>query len=468
LLISFFLSSFSCLERKHLKTSGTLSEDLVDQKRVDNLRSSLYVVGCVHVADLWDRIDKILGREARHTWLNPNDSFKDFIQYVNMVRSSSQHQPLVNHNPLIFSQRPYVIINGDLVDYYYADYHLCPRCPDKTKDDNWSIFYNILDILQVPSFSNVGNHEFRSEAYNLDIYGLDHVGISRDRLSVVTQNLGFNQFRGLDELDSVTFDFEHFDPFQKYRGNVSSHFEQIGPFATIFLNTGSDSFVQMQSLKKQVEKVYWSATFKDNPLLLSPSAAFKGISVDAFGLSPTDIKLVADTLKTSNQNTIYIFMHAPLLNQKERDFIVGNGFSLDLNNFLKSQAQQRLGIDSIINGGGDLLKVLVNSDKNIIIVASHTHNPQYYVFDKGDKSDQKSFSVEVRAVSLKEINALKDDPQHIKHITYWPLGAIDNINRRYGFLIIHNDGFIEVSRQLKPWLNEPNQKNRWQTANVKM
>ena len=164
-------------------------------------------------------------------------------------------------------------------------------------------------------------------------------------------------------------------------------------------------------------------------------------------------------------------MHAPVINQKEKDFVVGSGFSLDLNDFLASQAQQRLGIDSIINGGSDLLKVLVNSDKNIIIVASHTHNAQYYTFDKGDKKGKKDKknkdNLAVKAVSLMEINRLKDDARYIKHITYWPLGAIDNINRQYGFLIIHQNGFIEVSRQLKSWLNEPNQKNRWQTATMK-
>lgn len=141
----------------------------------DNLRF-------IHSSDLHlaKRNDEILDRikakalqneyeDAKTNFMNFNENFRRLIRYVN------------SH----LDEIDFLIISGDLVDYYQPDELYNPDQPFEGEvcsfeKSNLSIFYDIVlgrgplnqnNELAVPMFTTTGNHDFRPYHYNLSERG---------------------------------------------------------------------------------------------------------------------------------------------------------------------------------------------------------------------------------------------------------------------------------------------------------
>ena len=69
----------------------------------------------------------------------------------------------------------------------------------------------------------------------------------------------------------------------------------------------------------------------------------------------------------------------------------------------------------------------MNSNKNIIVITSHTHLSKQYILDKKLRI--------LRDSSIDEVNSLRDNSNFIKFISTLPLGAIKP-PKRIGYLEI--------------------------------
>ena len=138
------------------------------------------------------------------------------------------------------------------------------------------------------------------------------------------------------------------------------------------------------------------------------------------------------TLSKITDESTYIFIHGPLINSKKSR--LGDRYPLSTTNFLAAISQQGIAYNVMLNGGGELLSVLKKAKGNITIIGAHTHNSKYYLIDKE--------TLVAREVTINEINAAKDNPRIIKHLTIFPLGAVQAPDKITGYLRITPSGFI--------------------------
>jgi 3',5'-cyclic AMP phosphodiesterase CpdA len=135
----------------------------------------------IHSTDLHlaRRNDKVLGmmkdkgphsayEDAEKSFINFNQNFRHLIRHLN------------NHSDDI----DFLIVSGDLVDYYQPDELYKPDPLDMSvcpfEESNWSIFcdsvlgksLNQNNELTIPIFTTTGNHDFRPYHYNLSQEGL--------------------------------------------------------------------------------------------------------------------------------------------------------------------------------------------------------------------------------------------------------------------------------------------------------
>jgi 3',5'-cyclic AMP phosphodiesterase CpdA len=135
----------------------------------------------IHSTDLHlaRRNDKVLGiikdkaprsayEDAEKSFINFNQNFRHLIRHVN------------NHSDEI----DFLIVSGDLVDYYQPDELYKPDPLDMSvcpfEESNLSIFCNSVlggglnqnNELAIPIFTTTGNHDFRPYHYNLSQEGL--------------------------------------------------------------------------------------------------------------------------------------------------------------------------------------------------------------------------------------------------------------------------------------------------------
>jgi hypothetical protein len=154
------------------------------------------------------------------------------------------------------------------------------------------------------------------------------------------------------------------------------------------------------------------------------------------GLKPSDIDFVKDALVRHNSDSFYFFMHAPLINPKQSE--TGKQYRLSITNFNKEARIQKIDYCTMVDGRGELLEILKNSDKNISIITSHAHLVKYFLIDKK--------SLTAKEVTLDICNQQRENPIYIKHVVTPSLGSISNFDpkRRIGYFKITPDGFKEV------------------------
>ncbi len=116
---------------------------------------------------------------------------------------------------------------------------------------------------------------------------------------------------------------------------------------------------------------------------------------------------------------------------------IGATYQLSYENFLAFALKQGIAYKIIINGCGELLRVLMQSGRNIIIVASHIHNAKYFLIDKK--------TLIAKEVTISDFNNERLNPNFIKHATTLSLGSktILNHSSKIGYLRITPSGFVE-------------------------
>jgi predicted phosphodiesterase len=360
------------------------------------MEKEIWVLGDLHIAEHWDKTEKILKeKKADIGLLNPNK------ELVNIIKKINASQKIAG-----------VVFNGDLVDYFFKEY-----TKKEKRKSNWDLFNSIISKLKKPLFMVPGNHDYRKEPYNYNLYinGMKHVNLPDSIRKKFRKEIGFHSFRWLGELNAITVNEKKFNPLQKYLGIKNPQKKEIGPYQCIFLNTGSDAYVRKRNLMKFLLK-----------FLLTFS-----VRTDVDGLNGKDIEFVKKAIR-SGKKTFYIFMHGPIINSEGKS----KDYKLSTRNFFFNIAKHGLARHVLVNNGGKLLDVLRKSSKNIIIISSHAHHSKYFLINKNNLSAKES--------TINEINRFIDNPDYIKQIITLPLGAIDPCFRKTGYLKINPNKIKEV------------------------
>lgn len=373
------------------------------------MEKQIVVFSDVHFCKNWD----IIGRYFRHsntpatTYLNPNQELRNFIE-------------LINASPDVEA----VINNGDSIDYHYSEYStvldLIKNKNGSNGNSNWDVFNRIIKQLNKNYFAIPGNHDYRKEAYNYGIWGTNHVNLCAKTRRMHKHKIGHHHFRGPLELVSILVDAKKLSP-QKNGLKIEKREDmKIGNFHCIFLDNGSDAVVRFSNLLKCLKKIIRTRT----------------ISYDPEGLGQKDMQYLSRVLAKDIRNDILIFQHAPLINSKTSR--PGKVYQLSLPYFDKVNQKQGISYNTILNGGAQLLKLLSQTAKNIILISSHIHTAKYFLIEKK--------SLQAREVLIHEFNRQKDNSSFIKHLTTLPLGGVYPKvgGNRTGFLRVSSSGFQET------------------------
>jgi hypothetical protein len=212
---------------------------------------------------------------------------------------------------------------------------------------------------------------------------------------------------------------KRFDPLTKGMHIKKREDIRIATYHCIFLDSGSDAFVRAANFFKCVKKFLETRV----------------ISYDSDGLNQDDFNYLSQALSKNISKDILIFQHAPLINPKKS--CIGREYQLSIDTFDELSRKQKISHNTILNGGAKLLKLLKNTDKNIVLISSHVHNAKYFLIDK------KSLST--KEVSNSEFNREKNTVGIIKQLTTLPLGGIYPSvgGNKIGFLKISSNGFEE-------------------------
>ncbi len=257
----------------------------------------------IHSADLHlaKRNDEILDKikakapqsayeDARKSFINFNDNFRHLIRYIN------------GHSDEI----DFLIVSGDLVDYYQPDelYDLDQPFEGEVcsfEKSNLSIFYDAVlgrgllnqnYELTVPMFTTTGNHDFRPYHYNLSETG------QFNKFRLKEKYISYLDEKPIRALDSIT------------PANVKwlkEYFKRINPDLNYLVRFGSTDLIFLDGGKDD----YFSL-FNINIIL------------DALGGSPntecvtkSQLQLISSYFESKKENGLTIFiMHTPPVNKK--------------------------------------------------------------------------------------------------------------------------------------------------------
>lgn len=340
--------------------------------------SDLFIVSDTHISSSWDHIQKVIPQHI--PFLNPNHWLKEMVA-------------LMQKNQIL-------IMNGDLVDYYFSDYENYSE--ERT---NWQLLDKILDPCQAKIYFNIGNHDYRKIPYNYRFFSLTHWNIPRNVQKKYAQKIGHHKFRRLREIDSISVNLPQFNPLQNYpfKRNYSVN---NGNQTLIFLDTGPDAFNQK---KYYLHPLQFISMVKDKYCV---------------GLFPDQIEFLQSQLSQSPALEIFIFIHCPpfYFNKPiQNEKLLENRQGLYLqNNTLTTR---------FIENNASFLKMLCLSPKNIFLIYSHCHDDNQYLIDKG--------SLILRKVSIADINDKRHSAQNIKILSTLALGGFEvdgEKNRKIGYL----------------------------------
>jgi len=341
----------------------------------------IVVISDIHAAKIWDKVEKILPREAN--FLNPNKSFRSILRRI------SENKPDL------------LVINGDSVDYHYSSYL-------EKKENNWKVFLDILEQYKGETMLNYGNHDYRSMPYNFSIQKLKHVNVSCGIRKKNGHAIGFNKFRLWKEFDSVFVNLKKFNPINSVRCHRKKS-KTLSNSRILLLNTGPDA---INSLSQLVNPLNWPSFFwrKDSSL----------------GPTKKDFLRLKKELNRDRKELL-IFMHCP-------PFLSKNKISkIKLNRiFYKlTLIKNKLIHDFFTRNNWKFISLLLNSNKNITVISSHSHIPKQYMINKKTKV--------LTEATIDQINQLRKDLGYIKFVTTLPIGSLMYNYKEVGYLEISSD-----------------------------
>jgi hypothetical protein len=145
--------------------------------------------------------------------------------------------------------------------------------------------------------------------------------------------------------------------------------------------------------------------------------------VKTIGLTFKDIRTLKKELSKNDTTEAIVFLHTPPF------FSLKKVTKIKLNRltyWLKLKTHKLTHSIFLINNWL-FINTLLKSNKNITVITSHTHIPNQYTINKETRRLSSS--------SMKEINQLRTDPNHIKFVSTMPLGAI-GLYKKIGYLEI--------------------------------
>lgn len=372
------------------------------------MEKQIIVFSDCHYSENWDTIDQCIEQPLYppEKFLNPNQELRNLIEFINQ---SPQVEAVIN--------------NGDSVDYHFSDFVSFPEVlKNRSNSDrvsNWDLFNRMINRLEKQYYAIPGNHDYRKEAYNYAIWGTDHVNLLSSIRKKYKRQIGHQSFRGPWELASILVNEKRFDPLAKGRSLKKGEDMAIANYHCIFLDSGSDAFIRAANFIKCCTKLLKT----------------RMVSFDSDGLTPDSLDYLSRVLARDIRRDILIFQHAPLINSRKS--CLGKEYQLSMDDFDEMNRKQQISYNTVLNGGAGLLSLLRNSDKNIVLVSSHTHTAKYFLIDKK--------SLRTKEVSNREFNRGKNNPGLIKHLTTLPLGGLtpNAGGNRTGFLQISCNGFEE-------------------------
>jgi len=258
----------------------------------------------------------------------------------------------------------------------------------KKRIKNWQLFYNEIDKLNKEYYEVPGHHPLRKGT-------ISHVSTNDSMTRVMPTEFGH-------EIPS---------PITKLAETDSPPDQKIGDFHCVFLNTGKDSFSKPRHWRRYAHKVMVG----------------KRLSYDCEGIKTDDIERIHNLLEEGGRDTIYLFLHCPLINSSKNH--VGKSYQLKIKSWLKSTTKQGLGHDVILEGADSLIDLISKHQKNVIIVSSHSFDSKYYIIDKN--------TLIAKEVDINEFNEELHNSIYIKHLNTPCLGS-----SRKG----HKNGYISISQ----------------------
>jgi predicted MPP superfamily phosphohydrolase len=250
----------------------------------------------IHSCDLHlaKRNDKILEKikakapqneyeDARRNFINFNDNFRHLIRYIN------------NHSDEI----DFLIVSGDLVDYYQPDELYDPDQPFEGEvcsfeKSNLSIFYDAVlgrglnqnNELTVPIFTTTGNHDFRPYHYNLGERG------QFKKFRLIEKNISYLDEKPIRPLDSIL------PASVKW---LKEYFKRINPDLDYLVRFGNTDLMFLDGGKDNYSFFHlWDAL---------------GGSPDTDCITDLQIGLINSYFESKkNEGPILIVMHTPSIN----------------------------------------------------------------------------------------------------------------------------------------------------------
>jgi 3',5'-cyclic AMP phosphodiesterase CpdA len=331
----------------------------------------------LHLAKRNDEIlDKIKTRasqseyeDAETGFMNFNENFRRLIRYVN------------SHSDEI----DFLIVSGDLVDYYQPDelYN-----PDQAfegevcsfEKSNLSIFNDAVlgrgslnqnNELIVPLFTTTGNHDFRAYHYNLGEGGqFKKFGLKQEYI------------RFLDEIPVRPLDSIHADVRW-----LKGYFKRINPDLDYFIRFGNTDLICLDG-------------GKDNYSFFHLGDAIGG-SPDTDCASDLQIDLINSYFESKrNQNPVLIVMHTPPMNIRgdyKKQELYEDYLQQKTGNRWIDYKDNDLSYGTLAYNWGKFLEVLTGLTnrrkcKVDLVLSGHTHQDiefrlEYY-YDRKDKGKE--------------------------------------------------------------------------------
>lgn len=348
----------------------------------------LVILSDVHTAKVWDEIEKKMPKS--YHFLQPNRNLKNYLKKLD--------------------PKKILIINGDLIDYYYTEYNAKNGSENRT---NWLNFFNILNIFKGKIYLTLGNHDYRRFPYNFALYGLKHLNISNKVRRQYLKGL-FDKFRWFNELKSFFINLSEYNPEKMFS---SSRFnkEQLKNYDLLFFSTGPDAFTKPINLLKIKS---WLGLFVFQP--------------NSYGLDEDQMNFLNLELKNKSNKETILFIHSPLMFHKKKIRTLHLKVKSFLYNFYLREIKMTYG--SFIKNNRNFFFSLINSEKNVILVSSHVHIARQYLIDKK--------TLNLIDCTMNEINKYRKNSRFIKIISTMPFGAINKDQMQTGSLHISSNNIF--------------------------
>jgi hypothetical protein len=251
---------------------------------------------------------------------NPNDRFREFIQYANKLWREGNLD--------------FIMITGDLVDYCFEDSR------KRYGDDNFVFLEDLIlgktgkpdlvnnEELLVPIFTSLGNHDYRTLPYyplfkvdsqfpapNMDFDQYQQFNLNKQEAAALTA--GLYNITGMIS-DETAYNMIRPDR-ENAKGNLNHYFRKICRETSYLVQLGTHSLVMIDGrwdsgpLEDNWDAFWYWAGAKGED-----TSHFVSSAPDSVGFRPIDLTLVNQALQRTGLTIVGV--HAPVVNPRHSDY----------------------------------------------------------------------------------------------------------------------------------------------------